>query len=323
MGCKEMSKGFACAVAAGLLALAPVAKAQDTTTSTTTTTTETTTMGGGTMGGDMSMSTQAMPVTGTVVRYYVDRSGYVTAMDLQTAEGVQFVRFSPTLGQRLYTQFPPGTPNATLYVMGSANTRWDAVGLTAPAPGAMMRASMLTDVELLEAEPYIMPGAKMMNVAGKLTNLIVAGTGEVVGLVLDNSTLVRVPREVRHIAPGYAGTMRVTPLFKGAMVKATGYEEAPMYGVISRFPSRIKASTIVVDGRNVGALGVPMMSGKSRDALFNVNIGGTEQTAEEMRAGGMGYTVYTPDTSMMMGAGTGTTTGDMGSTTMGSPTTPQ
>jgi hypothetical protein len=34
-----------------------------------------------------------------------DRSGYVTAMDVQTADGVQFVRFSPGMGSRLYTTY--------------------------------------------------------------------------------------------------------------------------------------------------------------------------------------------------------------------------
>lgn len=331
MGCTRMSKGLMCAVAAGLLAVAPVANAQDTMGGTTTTmsgsTTTTTTTTGGDMGmsGGMtsSMSMQAMPVSGSVVRYYVDRSGYVTAMDLQTTDGVQFVRFSPSMGQRLYTAFPPGSANATVYVVGSPTTRWDAVGLTAPAPGTMSSPYMVSDAQLLESEPYILPGAQMVTVTGQLQNLIVSNTGEVVGMVLDNNTLVRVPREVRHHAPGHAGTERVSALFKGADISVTGYPEAPMYGVLSRYPQRIIGSAISVNGKNVGAIGVPMMNPRSNSSLLNVDIGGTQQTAEETRASGMGYTTYTPDTSMMMGAGTGTTTGSMGNTASGTATTGQ
>jgi len=347
MGCKKFSAGrFTCAVAAGLVAFAPVAaNAQDTTSSTTTTTTSTTTMS-----GDMSM--QPMAMTGTVLRYYVDRAGYVTAMDVQTAEGVQFVRFSPGMGQRLYTQYPVGS-NANFYVMGSPTTRLDVVSMTAPAAGMTLMPYMTTDVQALDSEPYIMAGAKMVTMSGSLKNIIANEMGEVVGLVLGvksaaaaaedtgavtdkpldkavtdtmmnnmaNDILVRVPREVRQIAPGYAGTNRVTPFFKGSNVEVTGYPEAPRFGVLSSYHNRIAATALVVNGRAVGALGVPLMNVKDSATLFKVDLGSTTRTAEETRAMGMGYSVYDPSGSMMMGAGTGTTTGSMGSGTMGGPST--
>jgi len=338
----------------GLIAVAPAAQAQ-TDMSTTTTSTS------------MSMS-QPTLVTGTVLRYYVDRSGYVTAMDVQTAEGVQFVRFSPGMGTRLYNTYPVGG-TASVYVMGSPATRWDvvSVGANAPAPGGMMMPYTVTDAELLDAEPYIMAGAKMVTVSGRLRNMIVNDRGEVVGLVLgggggnrmggmmqdaamsaDGTTmmssstaagdtmttsttmtsnmaggtgammgmeprgvLVRVPREFRHIAPGYAGTERVTPLFKGAMVEVTGYPEAPRFGVLDIYNRRIAASALVVNGRAVGALGIPMMAEKTSRALFGgVNLGGAGRSAEEMRAAGMGYTVY--GTSNTMGGEPTMTTGGAG-----------
>src|SRR4028118_1026068 len=131
MRCKQIKVGhLACAVAMGLVAVAPAAQAQGDTSTTTTTTMDTTTTG-----TTMSMS-QPTLVTGTVLRYYVDRAGYVTAMDVQTAEGVQFVRFSPGMGTRLYNTYPVGG-TASVYVMGSPTSRWDvvSVGATAPAHG--------------------------------------------------------------------------------------------------------------------------------------------------------------------------------------------
>jgi len=367
MRCKQIKVGhLACAVTMGLVAISPAVRAQSDMSTTTTTTTETT---------SMSMSSQPTLVTGTVLRYYVDRSGYVTAMDVQTAEGVQFVRFSPGMGTRLYTTYPVGG-TASVYVTGSPTTRWDVVsmGATAPAPGGMMQPYTVTDAELLDSEPYIMAGAKMVTMTGRLRNVIVNKQGEIVGLVLgggggrgrmqsgmmetsatmssdattmtssstaagDTTTmsattpptnmsagmsggmamqprgiLVRVPREFRHIAPGYAGTERVTPLFKGAMVEVTGYPEAPRFGVLDVYNQRIAANALVVNGRAVGALGMPMMNPKASKALFGgVDIGGAGRTSEELRAAGMGYTVYGTSNSM---GGDPTMTTDNASSTM-------
>jgi len=366
MRCKQIKVGhLACAVAMGLVTVAPAAQAQTDMSTTSSTTT---------MGTNMSMSSQPTLVTGTVLRYYVDRSGYVTAMDVQTPEGVQFVRFSPGMGTRLYNTYPVGG-TTSVYVMGSPATRWDvvSVGATAPAPGGMMMPYTVTDAELLDAEPFIMAGAKMVTVTGKLRNMVVNDRGEVVGLILgggnnnrrggmmqntamttdgttmtssstasgDTTTttttttttnmvgdgsmmmgmeprgiLVRVPREFRHIAPGYAGTERVTPLFKGALVEVTGYPEAPRFGVLDIFNQRIAASALVVNGRAVGAIGIPMMAEKTSRALFGgVDIGGTGRSAEEMRAAGMGYTVY--GTSSTMGGEPTMTTDSAGTASTG------
>jgi len=400
MSCKKINVGhLACAVAMGLIGVSS-AQAQTDGTTMTSSTTMSGTMSGGTMMGDnsMMMSSQPTLVTGTVLRYYVDRSGYVTAMDVQTAEGVQFVRFSPGMGSRLYTTYPVGG-TASVYVAGSPTTRWDvvSVGANAPAPGTMMQAYTLTDADLLDSEPYIMAGARQTTMTGTLTDLIVNKQGEVVGMVLDgarmkgmgkmkkmkmkkadtaatttgmstdgttvtsstttsgNTTttvtdtttvmttgdttmnagdmsmnmnmmtmgsggvLVRVPREFRHIAPGHAGTDRVTPLFKGATVEVTGYPELTRFGALDIYRQRIAANALVVNGRAVGALGVPMMSPKMTRSVFNnVDIGGAGRSSEEMRAAGMGYTVY--GTSAQMGGQPAMTTDAAGSTMSGTGT---
>jgi len=185
-----------------------------------------------------------------------------------------------------------------------------------------MQPYRVTDAQLLDSEPYIMAGAKQVTVKGKLRSLVVGETGEVVGLVLRDVTggtnssvglpnpddagplpgpggpvssdaLIRVSRHFRHIAPGYAGTERVTPWFKGAIVEATGWPEAPSYGAMSTFGQRIAATALVVNSRTVGTIGVPMMSSEQRRALLSgLDIGGADVSAEELAARRMGYTVY-------------------------------
>jgi len=327
MNCKKiLAAPLACGVALSALAFAPVAQAQDTMTSSTTTTTTTTTT-----------SAAPVQVTGTVLRYYVDRSGYVTAADIQTANGIEFVRFAPGMGQRLYTTAPVGG-TATVYVTGTpymGATRWDvvSVGSTMPSPNMVMMPAP-SDIDLLQGQAQIMNGAKQVEISGTLRDTITDERGEVLGLILEDTevsandrrmmmtsmginpdatmmttsigmpanglTLVRVPREVRNVAPGYAGTERVTPLFRGSDVTVVGYPEAPRYGVLSAYENRIAASALVVNSRQVGAIGIQRMAPSKRTLLSRVNIGGGTATAEEIRANQQGYTVYSQTTTPVM-----------------------
>lgn len=317
------------------------------------------TMGGTATGSASMTSTQPVAVSGTVVRYYTDRSGYVTAADVQTANGIQMVHFSPGMGQRLYTSSPTGgqinvwvTPSS----MGAGH--WNVVGVGANMPAAgFMNPYTTTAVDLLDSEPYIMAGAQLMTVRGSLRGIVTATNGEVLALVVDNaeigsaamgtkgtvttvadagtggtmsrgtishgimmnptggSILVRVPRELRHISPGAIGTGRVTPLFRGADITAKGYLEAPRYGALSNFADRLVANAIVVNGRSVGALGVPMMRNARNATLFgglNIDLPGGGASPEEIRAMQMGYSTYSTDGSM---GGSGTASGTAGGAT--------
>jgi len=373
--------------------LACSAMAQDTTSSTSSSTTTTTTgnMTGTmtdstSMSGDMSggmstsMSMQPMPVSGTVLRYYTDRSGYVTAMDVQTAEGVRMVRFSPGMAQRLYSTYPVGgqITGTVQPSMAMGMTRYDLVGMgdTAPAAG-MMQPYTVSDVELLRADPFITAGSRMTQFRGKLQSVVTDDRGEILGLVLQdispagilggmsggmaggtmasttgsmdasgtmaggtmtgsmdasgtmaggtgmmggmmggqNTVLVRVPRELRHnTGMQMAGSERVTPLFKGADVGVVGYNESPRYGVVSNYGGRVAASALVVNGRAVGAVGLPMMTTGSGSTLLPINIGGT---TEEQSARNMGYMTYSPDGGLGTSANTtdpAMTTGTTGTT---------
>jgi len=286
MNYKRLAGSVVCGLAVGALAMAP-AQAQNTM------------MTGTTADTNMGVSAPS-PVSGQVLRYYTDRAGYVTAMDVQTNEGVQMLRFAPNLGQRLYTTYPPGGTVDVFVVQSPYGklTRYDVVGIGKEVPRAgYMQPYMISDVELLKAEPYIVAGSQETTVKGKLSRVITDDAGDVLGLVLEDNTLIRVPREARPASSSYAGSERVTPLFKGAQVIATGYEEAPNYGVISTFPNRLSARAIVVNGHSVGAVGFPrMMKGSSR-ALLDVDIaaglGGKSAVSEdEMTAFGQGYRTY-------------------------------
>ena len=307
-------------------------------------------MTSGSMMSDSMM--QPMQVSGTVLRYYVDRSGYVTAMDVQTADGVKMVRFAPGMGQRLYANYPVGG-QAAVWVTGSdmmGMTRYDVVGMgeTMPAGGMMKPMTMATDLYLLNAEPWIMANSDQVQFTGTLKEIVIGETGEVLGLVLDGvklknakgmmkkgmmkkdmameggamggstmmsdnammmddkkmgdmmmgdmmmgkgEVLVRVPRASRHVNPGGIGTRRVTPLFRGAKVEVVGYPEAPMYGTISQYNQRVAANVLVVNGRAVGAVGIPAMDRDRSRSLLNFNIGGSD---EEKSASSMGYRTYDP-----------------------------
>jgi len=329
---KNTGRCLAYGIAMSALALAPMVQAQDTVTMSSSTS----------MSGSMM---QPMQVTGQVLRYYVDRSGYVTAMDVQTPNGVQMVRFAPGMGQRLYSTYPVGG-QASVYVVGSpgfgGTTNYTVVGLgdTIPAAG-FMTPYTVSDIDLLKSEPYIMAGSRMVQFTGRLRSIVTDETGEVIGLVLDgvkrnlltggtmaNTTmtdgtmgggtmadwtvdrvLVRVPREVRHFNTNtMGGSMRTTPLFRGALVEVVGWPEAPRFGVLSNVAQRIAASALVVDGRAVGAMGIPRMSQEASRSLFNLDLA-PNSSEEERRAMQMGYTTYDPTGGAHSMSGTAPNTG--------------
>jgi len=244
-------------------------------------------------------SASPVAVSGTVLRYYMDRSGFVTAMDVQAADGIKMVRFSPSVAQTLTATYPVGS-TASVYVTSSPMGGYSlaGVGATMPAPTAMsmMMPMMVTPLEVLKSEPYTMVGAKSMRVEGDLTGYIAdPESGEVLAIILDNSTLVRVPRENRQVqaSPAPEG---ITPLIKGSSVVAYGYPESPRYGSVSPFGTRLIATGIAVGGRALGPLGFGKVMTSSKGSLlgFNLQMGGNATTTpEELSAMGMGYMTYT------------------------------
>ncbi|BCM90651.1 hypothetical protein IAD21_02508 [Abditibacteriota bacterium] len=265
-------------------------------------------MGDKSMMGDKGMMMTPMPVAGTVLRYYVDRAGFVSAMDVQAADGVKMVRFSPSMAQRLTGTYPVGSQisaYATSSGMGSMMS-YDLAGMGAemPTPSTMMMPMSVTDLDLLRSSPYIMLGGKSMRTLGKLTGYIPdPDTGQVLAIILDKTTLVRVPMNNR-LPQASMAPEGVTPLFKNSDVVAYGYEEAPRYGSVSPFAKRIVATGISVAGRALGPFGFgKVMPGKKGTLLnFNLNFFGGA-APREVEADGMGYSPYmAPGDTMSGGA---------------------
>jgi hypothetical protein len=265
--------------AVAALSLAGPTYAQDTTTTTTTTVTTT---------------VAPTPISGTVLRYYVDRAGFVSAMDVQTADGIRMVRFSPSMAQRLSMMYPVGTTMqgyVTTYMTGPV-TNYYLAGATAamPVPGAAMLPDGITDIDILKSVPYTTVGAKSERFSGKITGWIAEPkSGEVLALIVDNSTLVRVPRENRLMGPMNAPE-GITPIYGDSVVSGYGYEEAPRWGSVSPFSKRIIATGLSVDGRSVGALGFGTV-GKSKYGSKAIAGAMSEQ---ELSARNWGYYTYSP-----------------------------
>jgi len=255
------------------------------------------------MGMTDSSSMTPMPVSGTVLRYYVDRSGFVTAMDVQTADGVRMVRFSPSLAQSLTSTYPVGS-TASVYATSSmmgGMTRYDLAGMgsTMPAPSSMMMPMMLSDLDILKAQPYTTIGAKSMMYSGKLTGFVSdPKSGDVLAIILDDKTLLRVPAENRLVqaSPAPEG---ITGLFSGADVVAYGVPEAPRYGAVSPYSERVIASGISVNGRPLGPFGFGRVSTSKKGTLFGFNLPiGGGQTPEEVSAMNSGYMTYSAPGAM-------------------------
>lgn len=260
-----------------------------------------------TMSTTSSTMMTPMAVTGEVLRYYVDRAGFVTAMDVRTADGVRMVRFSPSMAQNLTAMYPVGS-TASVYVTSSmmgGMTRYDLAGVGAdmPSPTSMMMPVMVSDVDILKSEPYTTVGAKPTRYEGKLTGYIADPmNGDVLAIVLDDNTVIRVPRENRLVQASTAPD-GITPLMKGASVVAYGLPEAPRYGAVSPFLTRVIGTGIAVNGRALGPLGFGRVKMSKNSSLFGFNLfGGANVTPEESAAMGMGYRTYqTPGTTATTG----------------------
>lgn len=260
--------------------------------------------------GAMMNSTMTTPtmmpmlVSGTVQNYYVDRAGYVSAMDVQTADGVKMVRFSPSMAQRVTALYPVGS-SASVYVtsnMMGKMTNYDlaGVGPDMPTPTTMMMPSNISPTDVLKSTPYIQIGSKEKTFSGKLTGYISDPmNGEVLGIILNDKTLVRIPADNRLVQASTSPT-GITPLFAGSDVVVRGYEESPLYGVVSPFESRVSANSIAVNGEALGPLGFGKIMASRKPLLgFNLNFfGGKAPKDMSMTSNTMGYMPYNTTNNM-------------------------
>lgn len=277
-------------MAVGAVALSPLAAVAQGNVTTTTTTRTTVT----------SIDQEPMQVNGTVHGYWLDRSGYVTAMSVDTPSGQEIIRFSPSQARRLYTDYPSGSAITLWATPGTGKYKyWNARGIGADRPSVWYPVNTTSDFDWLASTPYITADATETTVSGKLRGVIIDDRGDVLALALDSGegqTLVRVPAELRQMARGYIGTDRVSPLIKGSNVKVRGVAEAPRWGVLTPFSSRIAADTIAINGKSAGAIGIQMLPAQERNALLGWNIGGLNRgdSMIDVQAGRLGYGPYQP-----------------------------
>jgi hypothetical protein len=195
-------------------------------------------------------------VSGSVLNYYVDRAGYVTGAAIQGPNGPQWVSFPASMAQQLTTTYPVGSSaalfvNSANQVVGTGTTAPTVLPPTLPVDTSGNHAGVAT----LMAIPYTTVGAQRTTVHGKLTGWVANKFGDVLALILDHNTLVRVPPQNR-VGGNLDNTPEgVRPLFKGEDIVATGLPEAPVFGAISRFQTRLIAHAIVVNGESLGSRG--------------------------------------------------------------------
>ncbi len=277
-----------------------------------------------------------MMVNGKVNNYWTDESGYVTAVDLQTANGPAVVRLAPGLAMRTMQTYPVGS-TADLWVNGSMEggmQKWDLVGWGNKQPSVWQSVMAGNSMSSLTALPYTAGDPVISTVKGALKKVVVDKAGCVVGLVLETGwigkgtstnmglmssepekmweskmgdapmwTLVRVPQ---GDAPNpHEGMRRKTPLRVNDTITATGYVEAPVYGSMSPYGHSFYSNGITVNGRGVGQMGFASYKPDTKTLLnFNLNIpfitGGSETNLPVVP---VGYEIYNPQMGANMSMG--------------------
>ncbi|MEO6909032.1 MAG: hypothetical protein ABI210_14205 [Abditibacteriaceae bacterium] len=223
----------------------------------------------------MAMSENPMQVSGTVEKYYTDRSGLVTAMDLSTSTmGVQKVRFAPSWANRLWNENPVGS-KLDGWVVKSDNGMCNLVSIGADRPNRFLTNDFHTGTERLLSTAWIWKDSATETVTGQLNQVIVSEKGEVLALELKDGTLIRVPTTVKNQEQGAHGTEQVAQLFKGAEVTAWGPQVWNARGDVSIYGKRIAATGLSINGKTVSAIGIQNLDANTPllGTIFNQTSG--------------------------------------------------
>lgn len=218
------------------------------------------------------MSSQPMMVTGKVNNYWTDASGYVTGVDIQTANGPAVVHFVPGMGNMLMQTYPVGG-TANLWVQGSmmnGTQQWDLVGVgdKMPASGFWPVMSM-SGLDIADDTPMIVNGAERVTVEGKLRRVVVNQMGQVIGLAVETSmiskgsTLNHMGRTTRGDTIWQSDSMMAAKPAVGAMSGMPGamssgnwtlirvgpeYRPAPSHGDMSRVTPLLVGDDVMATG---------------------------------------------------------------------------
>jgi hypothetical protein len=207
-----------------------------------------------------TMSSPPIQISGTVEKYYTDRSGLVTALDLNaTAGGVHKIRFAPSWARRLLDDHPVGS-TLNGWVEKSDDGTSNLVSIGADRPDRFLTNDFHTGAERLKSRAWVWKDAGTETVTGELNKVIVDFNGEVLALELKDGTLVRVPRTVKNQEQGAHGSKGVAQLFKGAEVTAWGPQVWHARGDVSIYGQRIASDGLSINGKTVSAIGIQNLS---------------------------------------------------------------
>lgn len=228
---------------------------------------------------DHMMESNPVQVSGTVEKYYTDRSGLVTALDLSnTAGNVWKVRFAPSWARRLLDNNPVGSTLDAWVVARHVHGMdvSDLVSIGVDRPDRFLTDDFHTGTQRLNSRAWIWRDSAEENVTGGLKRIIVSEKGEVLALVLNDGTLVRVPRTVKNQEQGAHGSASVAELFEGAEVTAWGPQVWGARGDVSIYGRRIASNGLSINGKTVSAIGIQNFNVYSSPVLgsaFSITVG--------------------------------------------------
>jgi hypothetical protein len=235
---------------------------------------------------------EPMLVSGTVQRFYADRSGLVTALELETPGETAWVHFPPYLAQQLLQNSPIGA-TAKLWLMPHPQpitetegaSRWNLVGIGEARPDNFLTPAATGDLELLDTGA---PAAEapQSTLQGRITNVVTNNTGAVLALILDNNMLVRIPATMRGDA-----TSKVL-WTKEMAITATVQPEAAREGALSNYANRYLATTLSLDGQDVSLAGVPPLNAEQAAQLFGPSQVVADVEPSQVVASQLGLKLY-------------------------------
>lgn len=198
-------------------------------------------------------------ISGTVKGYFTNRAGYVSALSLETSAGTKMVHFAPSWAKRLLDKSPAGS-TFDGWVIPRRQDQWswnDLVSIGKEPANRTLKENIPSGAQQLDDQSWIWKKGKTGTVQGKLKKIVVNAKGDVLALVLDNGTLVRVPRTVRNAELGAYGTDAIAPLFKDVEVTAWGAPEWRASGNVSIYSQHFSTTGLSINGKTVSAIGIP------------------------------------------------------------------
>lgn len=214
-----------------------------------------------TFGRTRGEDTSPFLLTGTVKNYFYDRSGYVTALSLQTSGAEAYLHFGPEKAAALIEQFPVNGPLQAWVKADEERGQghWRLVSAGEEMPLTSVAPPLLSDLTRL-TNPAPLPETALPTVqTGKLTGVVANESGRILALVLDDGVLVRIPDALRGVS---APNQKPLLLTRGSEVQVTAVEELPLEGAVSGFQTRLVATGLQVGGLSASAVGLPVLTVK-------------------------------------------------------------